>query len=117
MKYFKTDIAKVLESYKQDDISLEEAVQKACVAYDKEVSNPTEESIEDRRAAFKDRIRPFAEVYPAAMLEKFYTYWTGFKTPQAKLMEFEKAKTFNMAMRLRTWQENQKKFALKRYGK
>lgn len=110
MRYYKTDITKVLEGYKAGEYTLELAVQMACVAFEKESDRPEEATIEERKQAFLDRIKQFEGNYNSEQLTKFYTYWTSFKTPQSKLMHFEKQKTFNMGMRLATWVSNANKF-------
>lgn len=111
MKSFENDMKKILEAYKAGDIELKDAIAESCEAFEKEVENPSGKSIQERRAEFKERLRPFVDKYDVYTLEKFFTYWTGLKTPKSRLMIFEKTKTFNMSMRLATWVTNQKKFA------
>lgn len=111
MKVFERSIRKILNEFSDKEITFEDAVRKACLAFEKEVDDPSGESLEERRQAFKDRLRPFADKYSVDVLEKFFTYWTGLKTPKSRQMNFEKMKTFNMSMRLSTWVENQRKFA------
>lgn len=116
MKNFKKDIELILLKIRNNaSYSVEAGIKDACIAYEKEVANPVEESVEDRKAAFKERMKPYSGMYDVNTLQKFYEYWTAFKTPKSKMMHFEKQKTFSMGMRLRTWKENQDRFLRERH--
>lgn len=110
MQYYKTDISKVLDKYKSDSIDREEAIRQACLAYDKEVAAP-DADIVARREAFKERMTAYLDKYPQDIVNKFFEYWTSFKTPKSKLMLFEQQKSFNMGMRIATWYTNAQKFS------
>lgn len=111
MNIFVKDIEKILDKFKEGILDKEQAVREACLAFDKEMDNPSGDSVETRMEQFKERMKPFAGQYPADMLAKFFDYWTGFKTPKSRQMHFEKQKTFKMGLRLKTWHENQIKFS------
>lgn len=66
-------------------------------------------TIEDRKAEFKNSLRPFLEKYEKSELINFYEYWTEHGEKDRK-MRFEKEKSFGLSRRLSTWFKNQKKF-------
>lgn len=111
MRYFKTEIEKILTDHKSGKIDTEEAVRKAILSFEKEVDNPMQEDIGVRKEAFRTRMLPFVDKYPADMLRKFFDHWTGFQSERSFKMLFEKQKVFQMGARLATWAQNAQRFA------
>lgn len=64
-------------------------------------------SIEDRKQAFYDSIRPFVGKYPNKMLRDFFDYWSE-PTPSKTKMRFELEKTWEINRRLSTWANREK---------
>lgn len=65
-------------------------------------------TLEDRKEEFKESLKPFVDKYGRDMIFKFFTYWSE----GVRKMRFEKQKTFDIALRLRKWSENEKKFSI-----
>jgi len=68
-------------------------------------------SLEERKKAFIEELRPYLSDYPKEMLNDFARYWLEI-SPKGKKYRFEKEKAFNMKLRLGTWIANQKKFSI-----
>lgn len=66
-------------------------------------------SIEVRKAEFKNSLQPFLEKYGKDLLNDFFGYWTEHGERDRK-MRFEKQKSFGLSRRLATWLKNQKTF-------
>lgn len=111
MRYFKTEIEKILTDHKSGKINLEDAVRKAILSFEKEIDNPMQDDVAARKQAFKDRLLPFVDKYPTEMLKKFFEHWTGFKSERSFQMLFEKQKVFQMGARLATWAQNAQRFS------
>jgi len=58
---------------------------------------------------FANNIRLLSTNLPKSEIEKFIDYWTE-KNPNGKKMKFEKQKTFDPNLRLKTWESNYKEF-------
>lgn len=71
-------------------------------------------TIEDRKKDFYEEVAKFKGVYSDAELSNFYRYWTEHSDAVRSntKMKFEKQKTFNVSLRLRTWNNNSKKFSI-----
>jgi len=67
------------------------------------------DSIEERSAAFYQKLAAFVDVYGKEMTREFYNYWTE-HNEGGKKMRFELAKNqpFNITRRLITWKSKQK---------
>jgi hypothetical protein len=69
-----------------------------------------EQDIEERRKNFYESIgSTYSDKYPKEMLLAFCNYWTEYNEG-GKRMKFEMQKVFNTAMRLVTWNNNNKQF-------
>ena len=64
-------------------------------------------SIEERKQAFNDSIRPFVGKYPNKMLREFFDYWSE-PNPSKTKMRFELEKTWEINRRLSTWANREK---------
>lgn len=71
-----------------------------------EILPPT---IDDRKLAFKEKLKPFRENYSIEMLKSFFEYWTEINE-NGKKMRFEKQTTFEIQKRLVTWKNNENNF-------
>jgi len=69
----------------------------------------TKVSLEERKEAFKESLKPFVAEYGRDLINNFWYFWSNVKDGSYK-MAFEKEKTWNLAMRLNTWQQNKVKF-------
>lgn len=59
--------------------------------------------LEERKQAFIDKVYSFSKVYDRRMLDSFIDYWTECG---GRKMRFEKEKTYELALRLKTWKRN-----------
>lgn len=69
-------------------------------------------TIEQRKAAFTETLKPFLGQYSSDMLNAFWMYWTEPNKSNTR-MRFEMEKTWSLEGRLATWNRNNKN---KRYG-
>lgn len=60
--------------------------------------------LEERKQAFIDKVYSFSNVYDHCLLDKFIDYWTECG---GRKMRFEKEKTYELALRLKTWKRNE----------
>jgi len=67
--------------------------------------NVIKKNIEERKADFSKSLNPHLELYGKDLLNEFYRYWTEHGEKDRK-MKFEKQKSFGIAQRLRTWNNN-----------
>ena len=65
----------------------------------------TPKTIEERKADFAERLKPYLEKYGKDTLNKFYQYWTQVNDGGVKML-FEKQKAFQIPNRLATWRRN-----------
>lgn len=65
-------------------------------------------SIQERKSAFSESIKPFLGKYGRELLNEFYLYWTQVGNGERKML-FEKQKSFQIPNRLALWKRNQKK--------
>ncbi len=65
----------------------------------------TGDSMEERRSAFVEDLKPYLAKYGREMLNRFYQYWTQVN-PGRKKMLFERQKAFEIGKRLATWRRN-----------
>lgn len=63
---------------------------------------PTTPSLEERKQAFCNQLRPYTAKYPAEMLNAFYNYWAE-RNPSGTKMRFELEKTWELTQRLAAW--------------
>ena len=59
-------------------------------------------SIKERESKFKEKVMGYSEKYPAAMLDKFFGYWSEHGEGDKK-MRYEKQESFGISRRLATW--------------
>lgn len=72
----------------------------------KEVNNTTKvELFTMRKNKFKDTIAPFVSKYGKDMCNDFFAYWTEPNKSKSK-MKFEMQKTWDVNLRLNTWNKN-----------
>lgn len=60
--------------------------------------------LEERKQAFIDKVYSFSNVYDRRLLDNFIDYWTECG---GRKMRFEKEKTYELALRLKTWKRNE----------
>lgn len=65
----------------------------------------------ERKREFKASLVPYIEKYGEQMIVKFFDYWTE-HGEKARKFRMEKQKSWNLPLRLRTWEANQKKFSI-----
>ena len=65
----------------------------------------TKRTLNERKQAFVEQLKPYLNKYGSAMLNEFYSYWTEM-SPGGKKMRFEKETVFDVARRLTTWRNN-----------
>lgn len=65
----------------------------------------TKTPIKQRKETFVENLKAFANLYDKDMLNDFYRYWVETDTKEQK-MRFEFQKTWNLNLRLITWQKN-----------
>jgi len=73
--------------------------------------NQEDNSLDARRTAFIEELRPFIEQYGKDVVNKFGNYWLE-KSTKGRKFRFEKQPTFNISLRLKTWIANQQKFSI-----
>jgi hypothetical protein len=59
-------------------------------------------TLPDRKIEFGRELKPFVETYGAAMIRKFYDYWSEQNKSETK-MKYELERTFEISKRLATW--------------
>jgi hypothetical protein len=67
-------------------------------------------SIEERLTAFRTSLIPYVEEFGRELVRDFYDYWREVNG-SGKKMRFEMEKVFNIDMRIKRWERNNKKFA------
>jgi len=72
-------------------------------------SKSKKELLIERKETFSKEIHKFAGQYPMSMLNDFLDYWTETK-PRGWTMRWEMQPTFDINLRLKTWERNQKRF-------
>lgn len=65
-------------------------------------------SIQERKLAFSEAIKPYLGKYGREFLNEFYLYWTQVGQGERKML-FEKQKSFQIPNRLALWKRNLKK--------
>lgn len=91
-------------SYKKEEKKEEKGV-------GKEESTHTESAsplltIEERKSAFQESIRPYVEKYGWQLCNEFYAYWTEL-THDGAMMRFELQKTWSVGGRLAKWKRTE----------
>ena len=76
-----------------------------------------QETIEQRKLAFADSLKPFLELYGKDLLNQFYFYWTEQTQNKKPKLKFELEKTWSLERRLNTWKTNDEKFNPKQDNK
>lgn len=61
----------------------------------------------ERKKAFEQSLVPYVDLYGSEMIRDFCDYWTE-KNKSGTLMRFEKQPTWEIALRLKTWDKRQK---------
>lgn len=69
----------------------------------------TPKTIEERKADFAERLKPYLEKYGKDTLNNFYQYWTQVNDGGVKML-FEKQKVFQIPNRLATWRKHDNGF-------
>ena len=86
-----------------DDLTNEQQTNNKRITTNK--NDKKEKNENTRKQEFADLLKPFLETYGKEMLNEFFLYWTE-KSPNAKLMRFEKQSVFDVSRRLLTWSKN-----------
>ena len=81
--------------------SLEETL----VLYADYLTKEEKKSLEERKMAFIETVRPYVEDMGAENANAFCKYWM-FKGERDRKMRFEKQKTWDIKGRIRTWMSN-----------
>lgn len=61
-----------------------------------------QKSCEKRKGDFYNSLIPYVETYGKEMVREFFDYWTEMNKTKTKML-FEEKKTFEIALRLKTW--------------
>ena len=69
-------------------------------------------NIDSRKTSFANSLKPFLDLYGKEMLNDFYFYWTEHGEKDKK-MRYEKQTSFNVELRLRTWNKRSNSFESK----
>ena len=69
---------------------------------------PAKLPLNQRKETFVEDLKSFAHLYDKVMLNDFYRYWSETDAKKEK-MRFEYQKTWQLNLRLITWQKNAKK--------
>ena len=69
-------------------------------------------NIDSRKTSFANSLKPFLNLYGKEMLNDFYFYWTEHGEKDKK-MRYEKQTSFNVELRLRTWNKRSNSFESK----
>lgn len=75
------------------------------VMTDKEVA---EEKLKQRRDDFIEELRPYVNIYGRELINNFFSYWSEPNRSNTK-MRFELQPTWDLKLRLETWNRNNKK--------
>lgn len=66
-------------------------------------------TLQERKDSFMTKLKPYIQSYSKEMLRAFYDYWTEHGENDRKFRA-EKEKSFSIERRLKTWNNNNKKF-------
>lgn len=73
-----------------------------------DVTELNRRKLEARREEFTEQLRPYLDTYGRQMLNEFYNYWTESNKTLTK-MRFELQPTWDVKLRLETWNRNNKR--------
>lgn len=100
-------LTQILISYHDDLQSLEDTL----IDIEHLLCPKEDKSLEGRKQAFIEELRPYVDEVGKEVANKFVNYWLEI-SPKGKKYRFEKEKVFSMKQRLNTWVANQKKFSI-----
>jgi hypothetical protein len=66
--------------------------------------------LQRRKQEFQNQLKGHLSFYGPQIIDSFFNYWSEPNRSETK-MKFELQQTFNIAMRLSTWQKNESKFS------
>ena len=101
MKENSIETAREFLSNLEPNSSLEETL----VLYADYLTKEEKKSLEERKMAFIESVRPYVEDMGAENANAFCKYWM-FKGERDRKMRFEKQKTWDIKGRIRTWMSN-----------
>lgn len=98
----------ILTDYKLGYVSLKEASDRV-----EELFNtvPEAKSLEERKREFIESVRPFVGEIGKGTANEFCSYWLQ-KSERGRKYKFEKEKTWDIKLRLKTWMRNKEKFSI-----
>jgi Ni,Fe-hydrogenase III component G len=96
-----------VESVEQEPTNSTVIVNDKVNVKDKVINN-----IDSRKTSFANSLKPFLDLYGKEMLNDFYFYWTEHGDKDKK-MRYEKQTSFNVELRLRTWNKRSNSFESK----
>ena len=76
---------------------------------EKDKEQKKRKTIEERKTAFLESLKPYLDKYGKDLLNNFFGHWTEHGENDKK-MRFEKQTSFSISRRLATWKTNEKKF-------
>ena len=103
----KDKLTEILERYRGTSIPTDEVILEILQL----ICKPEDKSLEGRKQAFIEELRPYIQVHSKEVCNKFGSYWLEI-SPKGKRYRFEKEKVFSIKQRLNTWVANQKKFSI-----
>lgn len=108
--------ATVLESNYESDTNVLQSNYESNTEEKRIEKEEEKNNIKDRKTSFAISLEPFLEFYDREMLNNFYLYWTE-HGERDKKMRFEKEKSFDIKLRLRTWSKKSESFKKKEFKK
>lgn len=73
--------------------------------------SPDTQTLEQRKQAFIEDVRPFVEEMGKEEANRFVKYWLEI-SPKGRKFRFEKEKSFNVKLRISTWMRNKSKWSI-----
>lgn len=97
----------ILETQKSLNVTVNDNVNGNVTANEIKKNN-----IEERKLKFATSLIPFVETYGKQFIREFHDYWTE-PNKQNRKMKFELRETWDLKLRLKTWENRQKTFTPK----
>jgi hypothetical protein len=80
-----------------------------------EIAAKREQALQDKQARFYNSLVPFAEQYEKETMRAFYEYWSEPNKSRTQI-RWEMEKTWDAALRLKTWNKRNTQFDKSNYG-
>lgn len=103
----KEALQKLIEDHKANKLTMDELIE----SIEKLYSTEEIKSLEDRKQAFIDSVRPFVTEDNKGRMNRFVKYWLE-RSAKGRKFRFEKETAFDVKKRIATWERNEKKFSV-----